>query len=98
MLVEQWSCDAKALLGGACSSSPSQVILDGVDVRRGRDLVTLSDGRQAELRTVALKKWLVLEGEEREVDPESFGQFHEDNTYAIQWTYSLATVGELMLM
>ncbi|XP_057202957.1 supervillin isoform X2 [Triplophysa rosa] len=92
MLVEQWSCDAKALLGGACSSSLSQVILNGVDVRRGRDLVTLSNGRQAELHTVALKMWLVFEGEEREVDPESFGQFHEDNTYAIWWTYSLATV------
>lgn len=92
ILADQWSCDAKALFGGACSSSLSQIILDGVDVRRGRDLVTLSNGRQAELRTVAVKMWLVLESEEHEVDPDSFGQFHEDNTYAIRWTFSLTTV------
>ncbi|XP_073713197.1 supervillin isoform X3 [Misgurnus anguillicaudatus] len=92
MLVEQWSCDAKALFGGAGFSELSQIVLDGVDVRRGRDLVTLANGQQAELRTIAIKIWLILDGEEREVDPESFGQFHENNTYAICWTYSLAAV------
>ncbi|XP_051573326.1 supervillin-like isoform X2 [Myxocyprinus asiaticus] len=92
MLVEQWSCDAKALFGGVCLSGVSQIVLDGVDVRRGRDLVTLSDGRQVELRTLAVKMWLISEGEECEVTPESIGQFHEGNTYAIRWTYSLTAL------
>ncbi|XP_065124619.1 supervillin isoform X2 [Paramisgurnus dabryanus] len=91
-MLEQWSCDAKALFDGAGFSELSQIVLDGVDVRRGRDLVTLSNGQQAELRTIAVKMWLIKEGEEREVDPDSFGQFHENNTYAIRWMYSLVVV------
>ncbi|XP_051995703.1 supervillin-like isoform X4 [Xyrauchen texanus] len=96
MLVEQWSCDAKALFGGVCLSGVSQIVLDGVDVQRGRDLVMLSDGRQAELRTLAIKMWLISEGEECEVAPESIGQFHEGNTYAICWMYSLTTMVDQM--
>ncbi|KAL0197333.1 hypothetical protein M9458_005873, partial [Cirrhinus mrigala] len=84
--AEQWSCDAKALFRGVCLSGVSQIVLDGVDVRRGRDTVTLSDGQQAELCTLAVKTWLVSEGEECEVDPESLGQFNEGSTYAVRWT------------
>ncbi|XP_043090608.1 supervillin [Puntigrus tetrazona] len=93
---EQWSCDARALLGGVCLSGVSQVVLDGVDVRRGRDTVTLSDGRQAELCTLAVKAWLISDGVECEVSSESFGQFHEDSTYAVCWTYSLTVLGGQM--
>ncbi|XP_051988644.1 supervillin-like isoform X3 [Xyrauchen texanus] len=96
ILVEQWSCDAKALFGGVYLSGVSQIILDGVDVRMGHGLVTLSDGRQAELCTLAVKKWLISEGEECEVTPGSFGQFHEGNTYALRWTYSLTPLVDQM--
>ncbi|XP_051571140.1 supervillin-like isoform X2 [Myxocyprinus asiaticus] len=96
ILVEQWSCDAKALFGGVYLSGVSQIVLDGVDVRMGHDLVTLSDGRQAELCTLAVKKWLISEGEECEVAPGSFGQFHEGNTYALRWTYSLTPLVDHM--
>ncbi|XP_056310001.1 supervillin isoform X4 [Danio aesculapii] len=92
--AEQWSCDVRALFGGVCLSGVSQVILDGVDVRRGRDLVTLSDGRQANLCTVSVNVWLISEGEECEVAPESLGQLNEGNTYAIRWTYSLTASGD----
>ncbi len=94
--AEQWSCDARALFGGVCLSGVSQSVLDGVDVRRGRDTVTLTDGRQAELCTLAVKAWLISEGEECEVSPESLGQFNEGSTYAVRWTYSLTALGELM--
>uniref|UniRef100_A0A8C2BT81 Supervillin c n=1 Tax=Cyprinus carpio TaxID=7962 RepID=A0A8C2BT81_CYPCA len=80
------------------SSKASQIVLDGVDVRRGRDTVTLNDGRQAVLRTLAVKTWLISEGEECEVAPESLGQFSEGSTYAVRWTYSLTALGELMLI
>ncbi|XP_016297127.1 supervillin-like isoform X2 [Sinocyclocheilus anshuiensis] len=94
--AEQWSCDARALFGGVCLSGVSQIVLDGVDVRRGRDSVTLSDGRQAELCTLAVKMWLISEGEECEVSPESLGQFNEGSTYAVCWTYSLTALGDQM--
>ncbi|XP_073800978.1 supervillin isoform X21 [Danio rerio] len=92
--AEQWSCDVRALFGGVCLSGVSQVILDGVDVRRGRDLVTFSDGRQADLSTVSVKVWLISEGGDCEVAPESLGQLNEGNTYAIRWTYSLTASGD----
>ncbi|XP_016122876.1 supervillin-like isoform X2 [Sinocyclocheilus grahami] len=94
--AEQWSCDARALFGGVCLSGVSQIVLDGVDVRRGWDSVTLSDGRQAELCTLAVKTWLISEGEECEVFPESLGQFNEGSTYAVCWTYSLTALGDQM--
>ncbi|XP_016136099.1 supervillin-like isoform X2 [Sinocyclocheilus grahami] len=94
--AEQWSCDARALFGGVCLSEVSQIALDGVDVRRGRDTVTLSDGRQAALCTLAVKTWLISEGEECEVAPESLGQFSEGSTYAVRWTYSLTALGDQM--
>ncbi|XP_050962104.1 supervillin isoform X2 [Labeo rohita] len=94
--AEQWSCDARALFGGVCLSGVSQIVLDGVDVRRGRDTVTLSDGRQAELCTLAVKTWLISEDAECEVDPESLGQFNEGSTYAVRWTYSLTALGDQM--
>ncbi|KAK9977888.1 hypothetical protein ABG768_019672 [Culter alburnus] len=94
--AEQWSCDARALFGGICPSGVSQIILDGVDVRRGRDMVTLSDGQKAELCTLAVKTWLISEGEECEVAAESLGQFNEGSTYATRWTYSLTALGDQM--
>ncbi|KAK7174564.1 hypothetical protein R3I93_001696 [Phoxinus phoxinus] len=94
--AEQWSCDARALFGGVCLSAVSQIVLDGVDVRRGRDMVTLSDGRQVELCTLAVKSWLISESEECEVAPESLGQFSEGCTYATRWTYSLTALVDQM--
>ncbi|XP_051742779.1 supervillin isoform X2 [Ctenopharyngodon idella] len=94
--AEQWSCDARALFGGVCLLGVSQIVLDGVDVRRGRDMVTLSDGRQAELCTLSVKTWLISEGEECEVAPESLGQFNEGSTYATRWAYSFTALGDQM--
>ncbi|XP_067274939.1 supervillin isoform X2 [Pseudorasbora parva] len=94
--TEQWSCDARALFGGICLSGVSQIVLDGVDIRRGRDTVTLSDGRQAELCTLAVKTWLISESGQCEVAPESLGQFNEGSTYATRWTYSLTALGDQM--
>ncbi|XP_031427263.1 supervillin isoform X3 [Clupea harengus] len=89
---EGWSCDAKALLAGDGVSGAGPVLLKGVDVQRGRDLVTLNDGRQAELSTVAVETWHIGERGESQVSPQSSGQFHEGDTYAIRWSYCLTAL------
>lgn len=90
---EVWSCDTKALLAGDCVSGPGSVFLEGVDVQRGRDLVTLSDGRQAELSTIAVEVWHIGEHGESLLAPKSAGQFHEGETYAVCWNYRLTALG-----
>ncbi|XP_048102514.1 supervillin isoform X1 [Alosa alosa] len=89
---EGWSCDAKALLAGEGAPGAGCVFLDGVDVQRGRDLVTLSDSRQAELSTVGVDVWHVGQHGESPMSPESAGQFHEAETYAVHWSYRLTAL------
>ncbi|XP_062389043.1 supervillin isoform X2 [Sardina pilchardus] len=90
--ADGWSCDAKALLAGEDAPASGSLLLDGVDVQRGRDLVTLRDGRQAELSTVAVDAWHIGERGESPVPPESAGQFHEAETYAVHWSYRLTAL------
>ncbi|XP_072549807.1 supervillin [Salminus brasiliensis] len=92
--VEEWSCDAKALFAGKCVSGAGPIILEGMDVQRGRDLITLSNGQQAELSTVSVESWRADLGNVCKEAPESMGQLHEANTYAIRWTYHLSSTGE----
>ncbi|KAF7697854.1 hypothetical protein HF521_004364 [Silurus meridionalis] len=91
--AETWSCDAKALFAGKCVSEVKPIILHGVDIQRGRDLVTLADGQSAKLSTVSVECWHTGIGEDCRVALESLGQLHEDNTYAICWTYRLSATG-----
>ncbi|KAM9457917.1 supervillin isoform 2-T2 [Clarias gariepinus] len=90
---DTWSCDAKALFAGKCVSGAEPIILHGVNVQRGRDLVTLGDGLQANLSTVSVESWHTGMGEDCRVASESIGQLHEDSTYAIRWTYRLSATG-----
>ncbi|XP_060758018.1 supervillin isoform X2 [Neoarius graeffei] len=91
--ADTWSCDAKALFAGKCVSGAEPIILHGVNMQRGWDLVTLDDGQQAELNTVSVESWHTGMGEDCRVAAESMGQLHEDNTYAIRWTYRLSPTG-----
>ncbi|KAG9264219.1 supervillin-like isoform X1 [Astyanax mexicanus] len=95
--VEEWSCDAKALFGGQCVCGAGPVVLQGVDVQRGRDLVTVSSGgQQAELSTVCVECWRVGRGDDCRVAAESMGQLHQADSYAVRWTYCLsATVDQI---
>ncbi|XP_027016918.2 supervillin isoform X6 [Tachysurus fulvidraco] len=87
------SCDAKALYAGKCVSGAKPIILHGLDIQRGRDLVTLGDGQQAKLSTVSVESWHAGMGDVCRVASESLGQLHEDNTYAILWKYRLSATG-----
>ncbi|KAK3519714.1 hypothetical protein QTP70_002670 [Hemibagrus guttatus] len=91
--ADKWSCDAKALFAGKCVSGAEPIIVHGVDIQRGRDLVTLGDDQQAKLSTVSVESWRTGMGEVCRVASESLGQLHEDNMYAIRWTYRLSTTG-----
>ncbi|XP_029293188.1 supervillin isoform X3 [Cottoperca gobio] len=88
------ACDAKALVSGRSLEGDVLVhnVLAGVDVQRGHGVITLEEGRQMELKTVAVDTWHVQEFDDSEVPVESTGQLHEGDSYVIRWTYSTNTV------
>lgn len=92
--ADAWSCDTKALFAEKHVSGAEPVILHGVDIQRGQDLVTLGDGQQAKISTVSVESWRAGMGEDRRVASKSMGQLDEDNTYVVRWTYRLSVAGE----
>ncbi|XP_030263423.1 supervillin isoform X5 [Sparus aurata] len=88
------ACDAKALVSGQSLEGDGLVhsLLAGVDVQRGHGVITLEEGSQMELKTVAVDTWHVQEFDDSEVPVENAGQLHERDSYVIRWTYSAITV------
>ncbi|XP_070778777.1 supervillin [Enoplosus armatus] len=88
------ACDARSLVSGQSLEGDSLVhnVLAGVDVQRGHGVVTLEEGRQMELKTVAVDTWHVQEFDDSESPVESTGQLHEGDSYVVRWTYSINTV------
>ncbi|XP_068574355.1 supervillin-like isoform X4 [Cebidichthys violaceus] len=88
------ACDAKALVLGQSLGGDGLVhnVLGGVDVQRGHGVITLEEGCQMELKTVAVDTWHVQEFDDSEIPVESTGQLHEGDSYVIRWTYSTTTV------
>ncbi|XP_049416405.1 supervillin isoform X2 [Epinephelus fuscoguttatus] len=91
------TCDVKALVSGQLLEGDGLVhnVLAGVDVQRGHGVITLEEGRQMELKTVAVDTWHVQEFDDSEIPVESTGQLHEGDSYVIRWTYSINTVDKL---
>uniref|UniRef100_A0A7N8XHB0 Supervillin c n=1 Tax=Mastacembelus armatus TaxID=205130 RepID=A0A7N8XHB0_9TELE len=88
--------DAKALVSGQLLEGDGLVhnVLGGVDVQRGHGVIMLEEGRQMELKTVAVDTWHVQEFDDSEIPLQSTGQLHEGDSYVIRWTYSLNTADE----
>ncbi|XP_078280646.1 supervillin-like [Rhinoraja longicauda] len=82
--------DAKLLL--AAQQLLCGTMLDGVNVQRGYGLLPMGDGRVSELKTVDVAVWHVQEFEHSELPRESYGQFHEGDTYIIQWKYTVSSL------
>ncbi|XP_034567417.1 supervillin isoform X1 [Notolabrus celidotus] len=91
------ACDAKALVSGESAKGDGLVhnVLAGVDVQRGHGVITLEEGGQMELSTVAVDTWHVQEFDDSETPVESTGQLHEGDSYVIRWTYSINTVDKM---
>ncbi|XP_046895025.1 supervillin isoform X3 [Hypomesus transpacificus] len=90
-------CDAKALVAGegVTRDTLAHAALQGLALQRGQGRVTLEDGRQGELCTVAVDTWHIQEGGDCEVAMESPGQLYEGDTYLVRWTYTINnTVGQ----
>ncbi|XP_033999333.1 supervillin isoform X2 [Trematomus bernacchii] len=91
------ACDAKALVSGQLLEGDGLVhnVLAGVDVQRGHGVIMLEEGRQMEVKTVAVDMWHVQEFDDSEVPVECTGQLHEGDSYVIRWTYSINTVDKM---
>ncbi|CAK6961185.1 supervillin [Scomber scombrus] len=89
-------CDAKVLVSSQSADRDGLIhnVLAGVDVQRGHGVITLEEGHQIKLETVAVDTWHVQEFDDSEVPVESTGQLHEGDSYVIRWTYSISTVDE----
>uniref|UniRef100_A0A8C8DYH8 Supervillin c n=1 Tax=Oryzias sinensis TaxID=183150 RepID=A0A8C8DYH8_9TELE len=87
-------CDAKALVSGESHEGGGSVctVLEGVDVQRGCGVISLDEGHQMELKTVAVDTWHVQEFDDSEIPVESSGQLHEGDSYVVRWTYSVMAV------
>ncbi|XP_067825177.1 supervillin-like isoform X3 [Heptranchias perlo] len=83
-------CDANLLI--PLPDVPFGTVLDGVNVQRGYGLLQMDDGRTAELKTVGVEVWHVQEFDHSELPRESYGQFHEGDTYVIQWQYTVSSL------
>ncbi|XP_060704952.1 supervillin isoform X7 [Hemiscyllium ocellatum] len=69
-----------------------RMILDGVDVQRGYGFLQMDGERMSELKTVDVEIWHVQEFEHSQLPRESYGQFHEGDTYVIQWKYTICSL------
>ncbi|XP_034396413.1 supervillin isoform X1 [Cyclopterus lumpus] len=90
------ACDAKALVSAQSLGGDGLVrnVLAGVDVQRGHGAITLEQGCQMDLNTVAVDTWHVQEFDDSEIPVESTGQLHEGDSYVIRWKYSSITAVE----
>ncbi|XP_069761099.1 supervillin-like isoform X3 [Narcine bancroftii] len=82
--------DAKLLI--PLPEVPCKTVLDGVNVQRGYGLLRMDDERVSELKTVDVAVWHVQEFEHSKMPRESCGQFHEGDTYIIQWKYTVSSL------
>ncbi|KAM7387286.1 hypothetical protein PAMA_009758 [Pampus argenteus] len=90
-------CDAKVLVSSQSLEGDGLVhnVLAGVDVQRGHGIITLEEGHQMELETVAVDTWHVQEFDDSEIPVESTGQLHDGDSYVIRWTYSINSVDKI---
>ncbi|XP_041029403.1 supervillin-like isoform X5 [Carcharodon carcharias] len=82
--------DAKLLI--PLPEVPFRTILDGVNVQRGYGFLQVGDERMSELKTTGVEIWHVQEFDHSELPRESYGQFHEGDTYVIQWKYTISSL------
>lgn len=91
--AELTSCDVKAML--AVNTSPVTLLLEGSHVGRGNTWVEMHEGlkREFEIDTLSVDMWHVLEYEQYQMEPLSFGQLHDNDTYVIRWHYRITQSG-----
>uniref|UniRef100_A0A8C2X6P3 Supervillin a n=1 Tax=Cyclopterus lumpus TaxID=8103 RepID=A0A8C2X6P3_CYCLU len=71
--------------------APVGTRLDGFDVGRGYGLVEGEEWRSAEISTLAVEVWHILEFDYSRLPCQSIGQFHEGDTYVMKWKYMVST-------
>ena len=54
-----------------------------------------SDGlrREFEILTLSIQQWHILEYDHMQMDENSYGQFHEGDTYVVRWHYVISQKG-----
>ena len=53
--------------------------------------------REFEIDTLSVDMWHVLEYEQYQMEPPSYGQLHDNDTYVIRWHYRITQSGTCLL-
>ncbi|ELU02277.1 hypothetical protein CAPTEDRAFT_139004, partial [Capitella teleta] len=85
--------DAKIMV--PLNPTPVSLVLEASHVGRGRLWLEDMDGlhRMWEVSTIEMAVWHISEYEHLPMVKESYGQFHEGDTYVIRWRYKVAQTG-----
>ncbi|XP_038072635.1 supervillin-like [Patiria miniata] len=85
------------------SKEKTDLILENTNLGRGKGSTAKGDGGTAhfekidqrgnEITTLSVVVWHVLEYEHSILPQESFGQFHEGDTYVVRWQYRVESTG-----
>ncbi len=50
--------------------------------------------REVDILTLGVSVWHVLEYDHYKMPDDSYGQFHEEDTYVVRWQYMIANAGQ----
>ncbi|XP_041374450.1 supervillin-like isoform X3 [Gigantopelta aegis] len=75
--------------------SPVTLVLEGSHVGRGRNWKENLDGlvREFDVLTLSTTMWHVLEYDHYKLQEQSYGQFHDGDTYVVRWQYMVTASG-----
>ncbi|XP_074660460.1 uncharacterized protein LOC141912918 isoform X2 [Tubulanus polymorphus] len=76
-------------------TEPVNLKFEGSNVGRGKKWMENLDGlkREFDVTTIKITCWHVMEFDHYQMPKESYGQFHDGDTYVIRWIYLITAAG-----
>ncbi|UYV67642.1 SVIL [Cordylochernes scorpioides] len=85
-------CDVSQMLANEELGAPD-MMLEGFNLGRGLGSEDPTERRRFEVLTQAVRCWHILEYDHVALTSDSQGQFHEGDTYVVQWRYLINNIG-----
>lgn len=85
-------CDFNSLLENEVEEPDT--ILENSHIGRGLEYHDEKERRHFRISTISLKMWHISEFEYKVLPEESWGQFHNSDTYVVRWQYMISNTGK----